>query len=118
MEFPFLSEMSEAQRVLFNRRLELEQKEWELRKEMAHAGGGCPHVVIKGRVLYSPAQEKVVWTHEGLADDWNDGCYNASCAICGQDFGWWCPKSPNHICEYEGHGHYGCKFCGEPDERK
>jgi hypothetical protein len=44
------------------------------------------------------------------------------CKICGFDCGWWCPESPNHICNYEHEdGCYdedSCKYCGEPLERK
>lgn len=56
----------------------------------------------------------------------------ATCVICGKDLGWWCPKSPNHICHYEydytkrgyltPEGGYSCeelcKYCGNPSERK
>jgi hypothetical protein len=42
---------------------------------------------------------------------------SARCQICGDDFGWWCPKSPNHQCDYP-EGEEQCRFCGEPDERK
>ena len=41
----------------------------------------------------------------------------AYCAVCGKDFGWWCPKSPDHLCHYEV-GIYGCKYCGMLEERK
>lgn len=27
-------------------------------------------------------------------------CAGAECAICGQDFGWWCPDSLDHVCHY------------------
>ena len=104
--------MDAHQRWAFNRRLELEELEWKFRQELGGNKKGCQHVIIKGRILYSPAQGKVVWTHEGQEDD--DCCF-CSCAICGEDFGWWCPKSPNHICEYK---YGGCIYCGEPDERK
>lgn len=30
------------------------------------------------------------------------GYESAICSICGKDLGWWCPESPNHICEYYG----------------
>ena len=117
MIFPCWNEMDSGQRWLYMRRLELEQQMWELRRELSRGNGGCKHVVIKGQIMFSPAKRKVVWTHEGLADDWNGGSCGASCAICGQDFGWWCPKSPDHYCHYE-NGEYGCDYCGEPDERK
>lgn len=110
--------MTTAQQITMMRRLELEQEVWELRKQM-RTGDGCQHFVIKGSILFSPRQEKIVWTHEGLADNWNDGCFSATCAVCGADLGWWCPKSPTHYCEYDGAiDIYGCKWCHEPDERK
>ena len=42
---------------------------------------------------------------------------SAICRICDTDFGWWCPKSPDHLCEYE-KGSEWCIWCGEPTERK
>lgn len=42
---------------------------------------------------------------------------SARCDICQMDFGWWCPKSEDHTCEYPDDSEY-CKFCGEPSERK
>lgn len=113
MEYPFLKLMTPEQRAMYERRLELERQQWELHKQMSKAKGGCQHIIIKGQVIYSPRQEKVVWTHEGDDDD----CCSAYCAVCGHDFGWWCPKSPDHYCHYD-KGDYGCDYCGEPDERK
>lgn len=107
--------MTEEQRTAYSRRIKLQEEEWKLHKE-CHPKGHCNHFVIKGSVLFSPRQEKVVWTHEGVADDWNDGIYDASCAVCGTNFGWWCPKSPTHYCEYEFDD--WCKWCGQPEERK
>ena len=42
---------------------------------------------------------------------------SAVCAKCGKDFGWWCPKSPDHCCHYS-KSYDSCDFCGEPEERK
>ena len=39
------------------------------------------------------------------------------CKHCGKYCGWYCPKSKNHICDYESE-HYGCKYCGIGSERK
>jgi hypothetical protein len=39
------------------------------------------------------------------------------CAICGHDFGWWCPDSPDEYCHYEDHKEE-CIYCGCPEERK
>ena len=61
-------------------------------------------------------------------DEWrSDG---ARCADCGYYLGWYCPKSPDHYCHYDGHmsddvpprfiknNSDSCDFCGMPDERK
>lgn len=29
-----------------------------------------------------------------------DGSQSAYCKICGIDFGWYCPESPDHACHY------------------
>jgi len=69
--------------------------------------------------------------------------YGAVCDVCGKDFGWWCDKSPDHVCHYFTEPHdvkngkvllvngkkikpsvhkyeslSSCLFCGEPEERK
>jgi len=57
---------------------------------------------------------------------------SAQCEVCGKWLGWWCPDSPNHVCEYYGkhpswYNPYGeeefyneddCIYCHEPEERK
>ena len=70
---------------------------------------------------------------------------SAVCEVCAHDFGWYCPKSPDHTCYYyshekndrrvvdlingkehklpEAYNHANesddwCIFCGQPDERK
>jgi len=47
---------------------------------------------------------------------------SAKCVVCEQDFGWWCPDNPSHICDYEQpDGRYDsdqCVHCGQPNERK
>ena len=48
-------------------------------------------------------------------DQWrSDGAY---CMHCGADLGWYCPKSPDHRCEYSETSD-SCDYCGMPDERK
>lgn len=65
---------------------------------------------------------------------------SAECMICGVDFGWYCKKSPDHVCHYESEdgqvelldgtlvpvpeGHDAshengdwCVFCNEPADR-
>lgn len=41
----------------------------------------------------------------------------AKCAVCDQEFGWWCPRSPNHVCKYST-DFDSCDYCGSPEERK
>lgn len=90
-------------------------------KKIADIQSGCRHIVV----------------------DRNGTAY---CEDCETHFGWWCPDSPDHLCqyfsfdkdgaravklkdgtehifqEYEGDWKYenddDCLFCGSPDERK
>ena len=47
---------------------------------------------------------------------------SAVCKACGDNLGWYCPDSPNHLCDYDqGDETYNpdhCRYCGQPDERK
>lgn len=56
--------------------------------------------------------------------------WSLRCSICGEGLGWYCPDSPNHVCEYYGY-HWGddesdepytdeddCIYCHQPEERK
>lgn len=52
---------------------------------------------------------------------------SVKCEICGEYLGWYCPESPNHVCDYEHYdeemgGRYidedSCIYCGHPEERK
>ncbi len=47
---------------------------------------------------------------------------SAYCDICEEDFGWWCPDSIDHVCEYrqeDGSYNYdNCIHCHQPEERK
>jgi len=40
----------------------------------------------------------------------------AYCLVCGKRFGWWCPASSNHCCEYIDDEE--CIHCGAPEERR
>jgi len=43
------------------------------------------------------------------------------CVVCGEDLGWFCPKSETKLCEYnddEDPAHDHCLHCGHPEERK
>ncbi len=90
---------------------ELEWKRYAFKKE-------CPHEVIQ----------------EPLYLD------SALCGICGVDFGWYCPTSPDRLCHYETNGGKvllldgrrvkappgaqnrmsteWCMYCKDPEERK
>lgn len=111
--------MTPEQIAMQVRRLFLEEQIWQNQKYLAAITRECKeHFIIKGRIYYCPAKIAVVNSMEGRYDKWNDGDFSASCAVCGEDFGWWCPKSPTHYCEYDENNIYGCKYCGQPDERK
>lgn len=47
---------------------------------------------------------------------------SAVCLHCDRRFGWWCPASPTHKCNYkQPDGTYNednCTYCHNPDERK
>lgn len=43
---------------------------------------------------------------------------SAVCSICHKSFGWWCPNSIDHKCDYSGEmGEDACVMCGDPEER-
>ena len=47
----------------------------------------------------------------------------AICAVCNKSFGWWCPKSPDHLCHYKPIHNYPqseeiCIHCGQLEERR
>ena len=58
-----------------------------------------------------------VYVKMGMED-----CPSATCDICGHDGGWWCPESPDGLCDYsQEDGSYDedqCRYCGQPEERK
>lgn len=106
--------MTPEQQAVQARRFLLEEQMWRASMELGEVSRACTdHVVIKGRILWSPRQQKVVNTTVV-----NDDCCGASCAVCGVDLGWYCPVNPKGYCEYDESDPYGCKFCHEPDERK
>ena len=43
------------------------------------------------------------------------GCGVAYCKICGRDDFWWCDKSPDHVCHYDGDD--CCNYCGRSADR-
>lgn len=38
--------------------------------------------------------------HKIRRDDPGD-CADAVCVTCDENFGWYCPRSPDHVCHYE-----------------
>ena len=62
-------------------------------------------------VIYSCPHDNVVERHDSLY-----------CTVCDKCFGWYCPTSPDHLCDYEQEdGTYNndiCRYCGQPEERK
>ena len=59
---------------------------------------------------------------------WNTvfGVYVARCGLCHDWISWYCPSSPNHLCNYEHTDEQGwnwldpddCVYCHQPQERK
>ena len=49
--------------------------------------------------------------------EWMKVGASVQCRICGEDGGWWCPDSPDHLCLYTDDFDQ-CDFCGQPEERK
>lgn len=110
--------MNEKQKELQSQRLALEQQVWDANRKLWDVKASCTeHVIQRGRTVFSPGKGRVVNTHEGLPDNWNDGSYSVFCAICDKEFGWYCPKNPKGYCEYPEENDT-CIHCGEPDERK
>jgi len=111
--------MTPEQTVIQCNRLLFEEQLFTAQSRLGEIVRSCTdHVIIKGRTTYSPRQGRVVNTMEGKSDDWNGGCYSVSCAICGNDFGWHCPKNPKGYCEYDDQHGGNCKHCGISEERK
>lgn len=52
--------------------------------------------------------------------DPSDPWFSASCICnrCGDEGGWYCPKSPDGQCHYTQKSGETCIHCGNPDERK
>ena len=66
----------------------------------------CPHKIIPNNLKIDEELKLNRWASTG-----------AYCEICGKDFGWWCPKSPSHVCSYF-KSEDDCDFCHMPKERK
>ena len=77
---------------------------WELR-EME-----CNHI-------YVPNSITTRW--DSHVKYWEEEFGTAVCLICKKDGGsWYCPYSPDHLCDYSESDDEACRYCGEPDERK
>lgn len=111
--------LTPEQKLLQARRLHLEEQMWTAQMYLGEVKWECKeHVVIPGRILWSPAKQKVVNTHENHNP--KDDCYSVSCAVCGEGLGWYCPVNPKGYCEYgkDDHCNDDCIHCHQPDERK
>ena len=64
----------------------------KIQEKISELECGCPHNIVK----------------EGMG---------AHCNVCGNSFGWWCPKSPTNLCKYTDDMD-SCDYCGHPEERK
>jgi len=102
----------------------------------------------KAKDAYQAKKDQCIHVVSYTEDSGNWDCGSAWCELCGEDLGWYCPKSPDHACHYfsEGgkvklaggilvdipedckdeDGSYNpnwetddcCLFCGSPEERK
>ena len=82
------------------------------------------------KLIYDSAKKIVDSHNHYVVSDQADvscGYAGARCIICNNDLGWYCPKSPDHLCNYYGiHGDNNypyldeddCIYCHEPEERK
>ena len=71
--------MTPEQQALQTRRLFLEEQIWTNHQYIWDIKKECKeHVVVKGRIMYSPAKKKIVNTMEGRE---NETCCGASCAV-------------------------------------
>ena len=92
--------------------MELTQSQLKLRNDIREA----KHELNVGKLKLSGLLQRC---HKHVAEKHHDG---ATCAVCTLDLGWWCPDSPDHVCDYsQPDGSYDedqCRFCGDPEERK
>lgn len=105
-----LPKLTKEQAILKAKIEKLQQQIRSLSAELGKTASRCEKVgghVIVPRDLEIDEKLKT--------DKW--ASTSASCLICGLDFGWWCPKSPDHICHYSKTDD-SCDYCGMPNERK
>lgn len=91
----------------FQEQLLIKQKIYlEAQKEYCNVLWQCKHVIVPRDKYVDEKLKTDIWASTG-----------AICAICGKNFGWWCPKSPDHLCHYS-KSEDDCDYCHMPDERK
>ena len=109
--------MTPAEKI--QKRLELEAQAWAIQKQLIELKRGCKHeIMANGRLLFSPAKERVVQTDEEAKAKGFSGSSTVYCQICDEDFGWACAKGPKGYCEYDDKHGEDCIYCGQPSERK
>jgi hypothetical protein len=101
------------------KRLALEEQEWAVQRAIMDLKKDCPHEVkAKGRLLFSPARNKVVQTYRDRRNPTEETETHVYCQLCDENFGWSCSKSPVGYCEYKDSDDDHCIHCGQPSERK
>lgn len=81
----------------------------------------CPHEITRGGVHPHNAKTRTSSILGNVSVKYPE-YETGACWICGKEFGWYCPDSPDHICDYGGpdwelHSEY-CIYCHQPEERK
>lgn len=69
----------------------------------------------KGQIIYW--QQRLAELYKTCSHNWIKRGDSLVCSNCRTNAGWWCPKSPERLCQYEINSEY-CIYCGMPDERK
>lgn len=89
---------------------------------MYHIQATCRHEVTRGG--FHPHNPRIK-THSlmGNVRAKYPETESGACWICGKEFGWYCPDSPDHICDYyhedlKGFYQDDCIYCHQPKERK
>jgi hypothetical protein len=112
--------LTPVQQQLHKRRLELEESINKSQAEKYNIVSACGvnHVIIRGSIFHCYAKKRVIYTNEGKAVD-DEKPEKAFCAVCGKDFGWYCPTSTTKYCQYEIRANdHNCLFCNLDWDRK
>jgi len=102
--------MSRAQILLRKQLKETQNEIYRLSILLGQLANSC--VKIGGHVIV-PRDLEIM--EKLKTDKW--ASTSAICLVCGTDFGWWCPESPDHICHYS-RSEDECDYCHMPMERK